>query len=85
MLRDSVTVDVRVDAPVEVVWRFLTVKRGAWWPEMRFEATVGSALVETWIEEGVQATATGSVTRCDEPLLLALNGPSLAGVALSRL
>lgn len=38
---------------------------------MRFDATVGSPLVETWIDDGVQATATGSVTRCEEPRLLA--------------
>lgn len=37
---------------------------------MRFEAVVGSPLVETWVEEGRQASATGSVTRCDEPHLL---------------
>ncbi|WP_338036771.1 SRPBCC family protein [Microbacterium arborescens] len=70
MLRDSVTVVVDIDASVEVVWRFLTAGRGAWWPEMRFEAAVGSPLVETWIEEGSQASATGSVTRCDEPHVL---------------
>lgn len=71
MSRDPVVVETGIDAPVEVVWRFLTVKRDAWWPEMRFEAAVGSPLVETWIEEGVQVTATGSVTRCDEPRRLA--------------
>ncbi|RWZ68086.1 SRPBCC domain-containing protein [Labedella populi] len=59
-----------IHASVDVVWRCLTVGRGAWWPEMRFEAVVGSPLVETWVEEGRQASATGSVTRCDEPSLL---------------
>lgn len=63
--------EVRVDAPREVVWRFLTAERDEWWPEMRFEAAVGSPLVQTWIEDGVQSTATGHVTRCDEPQLLA--------------
>lgn len=70
MLRDSVTVEVRVDAPIEIVWRFLTVNRDAWWPELRFDAVVGSPLVETWIEDGIPLTARGSVTRCDEPQLL---------------
>ncbi|EXJ51514.1 hypothetical protein AS96_09390 [Microbacterium sp. MRS-1] len=37
---------------------------------MRFEAAVGSPLVETWVEEGRQVCATGSVTRCDEPHVL---------------
>jgi uncharacterized protein YndB with AHSA1/START domain len=70
VLPDSVTVEKDIDAPVGVVWRFLTVERDAWWPEMRFEAVVGSPLVETWIEEGHQASAMGSVTQCDEPQLL---------------
>lgn len=64
------TVVADVDASVEVVWRFLTTARGAWWPEMRFDAAVGSPLVETWIEEGRHVSATGSVTRCDEPHVL---------------
>ncbi len=59
-----------IDASVEVVWWFLTTGRGAWWPEMRFETVVGSPLIETWVEEGRPARATGSVTRCDEPHLL---------------
>lgn len=70
MLRDSVTVTTGVDASIEVVWQLLTAGRGAWWPEMRFEPVVGSPLVETWVEEGRPASATGSVTRCDEPRLL---------------
>ncbi|MDC7802979.1 MULTISPECIES: SRPBCC domain-containing protein [Microbacterium] len=70
MPRDSVTVAADLDASVEVVWRLLTAGRGAWWPEMRFEAAVGSPLVETWVEEGRQVCATGSVTRCDEPHVL---------------
>lgn len=37
---------------------------------MRFEADVGSALVETWVEEGRQVSATGSIARCEEPHLL---------------
>lgn len=40
---------------------------------MRFEAVVGSPLVETWVEEGRQARATGRVTRCEEPHLLGLS------------
>jgi len=39
--RDSITVRTVIDAPVEVVWQFLTVARDAWWPEMRFDAAVG--------------------------------------------
>ncbi|WP_276801593.1 SRPBCC family protein [Cellulomonas iranensis] len=70
MLRDSVTVGTRIDASLDVVWRLLTVGRDAWWPEMRFDAVVGSPLVETWTEGGVEATATGRVTRCDAPRLL---------------
>lgn len=64
------TVATEIDAPVEVVWRFLTVERGAWWPDMRFEAVVGSPLRETWIEDGRESSATGRITRCDEPQLL---------------
>lgn len=30
----------------------------------------GGRLVETWVEEGQQVSATGSVTRCDEPHVL---------------
>jgi len=67
---DSVTVSVDIAAPIDVVWRFLTTARGAWWPEMRFEAVVGSPLVETWMEEGRQASAVGTITRCDEQQLL---------------
>lgn len=70
MGRDSVTVEARIDAPIGVVWRLLTADRDAWWSEMRFEAAVGSALLETWIEEGRPASATGTITRCDEPTLL---------------
>ncbi|WP_246260289.1 SRPBCC family protein [Cellulomonas taurus] len=70
MPRDMVTVTTDVAAPVEVVWLFLTTGRDAWWPEMRFEAVVGSPLVEIWVEEGRQITATGRVTRCDEPRVL---------------
>lgn len=40
---------------------------------MLFEAAVGSPLVETWVAEGRQVSATGSVTRCDEPHLLGFN------------
>jgi len=70
VVRDSVTVTADIHAPVEVVWRCLTVGRGTWWPDMRFEAVVGSPLVETWVEEGRQARATGNVTRCEVPHLL---------------
>jgi uncharacterized protein YndB with AHSA1/START domain len=70
VFRDLVRVKTDVGAPVEVVWRFLTVDRDTWWPEMGFEAVVGSPLVETWLEEGRRASATGSVTDCDEPQLL---------------
>ncbi len=66
-MRDSVTVIASVDAPIDVVWRFLTAERNAWWPDMRFEAVVGSRLVETWVEEGREASATGSITRCEAP------------------
>ena len=71
MIRDSVTVEMRTDAPLPIVWRFLTAERDAWWPDMRFDAAVGSPLVERWTQDGVQATATGRVTRCDAPHLLA--------------
>jgi len=37
---------------------------------MRFEAVVGSPLVETWIDEGHQASARGRVIHCDGPQLL---------------
>lgn len=37
---------------------------------MRFEAVVGSPLVETWVEKGSEASATGSVTRCEAPHIL---------------
>lgn len=71
MSRDSVTVQARVDAPAPSVWRSLTEKRDAWWPDLRFEAAVGSPLAETWIADGVLLSATGRVTQCDEPRLLA--------------
>jgi uncharacterized protein YndB with AHSA1/START domain len=70
VLQDSVKVVADIDAAVEVVWRYLTAGRGAWWPEMRFEAAVGSPLVETWVEGDRQMSATGSVTRCDAPHVL---------------
>ncbi len=37
---------------------------------MRFEAAVGSPLVETWVEGDRQVSAAGSVTRCDAPHVL---------------
>jgi len=67
---DSVTVTAGIDASIDVVWQLLTAGRSAWWPEMLFEAVVGSPLVETWIEDGRPGRATGSVTRCDNPRLL---------------
>lgn len=70
MSRDSVAVEAFIDASVEVVWRYLTAARDTWWPEMQFDAVVGSPLVETWIEDGRPATATGLVTASVEPRLL---------------
>jgi uncharacterized protein YndB with AHSA1/START domain len=70
VLRDSVTVEMSIGARVEVVWRSLTTERHAWWPEMRFEAVVGAPLVETWIDDGHETSATGKVTHCTEPHLL---------------
>jgi uncharacterized protein YndB with AHSA1/START domain len=60
-----------VDARAERVWHCLTAGRGTWWPEMRFDAVVGSPLVETWIDDGHEASATGTVTGCEAPQLLA--------------
>lgn len=40
---------------------------------MRFEAVVGAPLIETWIDDGREASATGRITRCDEPQLLGFN------------
>ncbi|MCO7201995.1 SRPBCC domain-containing protein [Microbacterium sp. CnD16-F] len=70
MVRDSVTAATDIRASVEDVWRCLTVGRSAWWPEMRFDAVVGSLLVETWVEDGRQATAEGTITQCAQPHLL---------------
>ncbi|WP_235576872.1 SRPBCC family protein [Rathayibacter sp. Leaf296] len=70
MLRDSVTVDAMIDATPEVVWRFLTLERSSWWPDLRFDPVVGSPLVETWLEDGPPMSASGTVTRCEEPHLL---------------
>ncbi|MDT3317503.1 SRPBCC domain-containing protein [Microbacterium sp. KSW4-11] len=70
MVGDSLTVVTEIRASVEDVWRCLTVGRSAWWPEMRFEAVVGSPLVETWVEDGRQGVASGSVTHCVEPHVL---------------
>ena len=71
MLRDPVTVDAIVDATPEVVWRVLTLERGSWWPDLRFEPAVGSPLVETWLDDGRPMSASGAVTRCEAPHLLA--------------
>lgn len=71
MFRDSVTVDAMIDATPEVVWRFLTLERSSWWPDLRFDPVVGSPLVETWIEDGRPMSASGAVIRCEEPHLLA--------------
>jgi uncharacterized protein YndB with AHSA1/START domain len=70
-MRDDVMVSVSVDARPESVWHCLTAGRGTWWPEMHFEAAVGSSLVETWIDDGQEASATGTVTHCEAPQLLA--------------
>lgn len=59
-----------INAPAELVWHYLTVERALWWPDMRFDARVGSRLVETWIEGGRLVSAIGVVTRCDAPELL---------------
>ncbi|WP_312350525.1 SRPBCC domain-containing protein [Actinomyces sp.] len=71
MMRDSVSVGSTIGASAGVVWRFLTVQRDTWWPDMRFGAAVGAPLVETWTESGQVRSATGSVTRCEEARLLA--------------
>ena len=63
--------EATVEAAIDVVWRFLTVERAAWWPDLRFEARVGAALIETWNDDGREASATGIVTRCAAPTLLA--------------
>ncbi|MGX5681018.1 SRPBCC family protein [Schumannella luteola] len=73
MVLDSVTVATEIDAVAEVVWRFLTVDRDAWWPEMQFDPVVGSPLLETWIDEGEHNSAAGTVTRCEVPHLLAFS------------
>ncbi|MFT4229115.1 MAG: SRPBCC domain-containing protein [Microbacterium sp.] len=73
MLQDRVQATVTIDAGAEVVWEFLTVRRDAWWADMRFEASAGSPLIETWVEEGQQLSATGVVTQCEEPRLLAFS------------
>lgn len=65
MPRDAVTVTTEIAAPADIVSRFLTAERAAWWPDMRFEAVIGSPLVETWIEHDRQRRATGTVTRCE--------------------
>ncbi len=70
MPSDSVTVTIDIAAPAEVVWHFLTLGRGTWWPGMVFEARVGSSLVETWLEEGRPAQAKGRIIRCDAPQTL---------------
>lgn len=44
MVGDSLTVVTEIRASVEDVWRCLTAGLSAWWPEMRFEAVVGSPL-----------------------------------------
>lgn len=71
MTRDTVTVSATINAPRERVWRLLTVDRHVWWPDMRFDAVVGAPLRETWMDGEHEASATGNVTRCDEPRLLA--------------
>lgn len=70
MSRDSLKVEASISASAEVVWRFLTVERHTWWPDMRFDAVVGSPLVETWIDEGGPVSATGYVSQSIEPELL---------------
>jgi uncharacterized protein YndB with AHSA1/START domain len=71
VLRDSVAVETAVDAAPELVWRLLTVKHSVWWPEMQFDAIAGAPLVETWLEDGLELSASGVITRCDPPDLLA--------------
>lgn len=71
MLLDSVRVRTGISAPAGTVWRFLALERAAWWPDMHFEPVAGSPLLETWIENGRRRSATGVVTRCREPELLA--------------
>lgn len=70
MRGDAVTAETSIEASTEIVWRFLTVERGLWWPEMTFEAVVGSPLVETWTEDGREMSATGLVTHSVEHRLL---------------
>lgn len=70
-MRDAIEVEARIAASVDAVWRLLTEQRGRWWPDMRFAAAVGAPLVETWEEDGRVLSATGEVTRCEPPVLLA--------------
>lgn len=70
-MRDALQVAASIEASVNDVWRFLTTERASWWPEMRFEAAIGSPLIETWMEEGEHRQVAGVVTQCAEPRLLA--------------
>ena len=65
-----VSVSLTIDERVDDVWRAITVGRSSWWPEMVFEPIAGSALVETWIEDGEEKRATGTITGAVAPSLL---------------
>ncbi len=71
MTRDAVLLEVTIEASAGRVWQALTAGREAWWPELVFDAAVGSPLVETWWEDGRRATAHGTVTRCEPRARLA--------------
>lgn len=63
---DRVSATITLDAEPGRVWSALNVDRAEWWPELVFEAFPG----ETWIEDGVECRATGTVTVVDPPGLL---------------
>jgi uncharacterized protein YndB with AHSA1/START domain len=71
MCADSLSITVTSMSSVERLWCALTDERDTWWPELVLTPEVGSAVSETWTEDGHEYFADGHVTEAVSPSLLA--------------
>lgn len=69
--RDQIALSVTLRATPARVWHALTDGRASWWPDLRFEATPGAPLTETWHDDaGSPQEANGTVTLVEPGRLL---------------
>jgi uncharacterized protein YndB with AHSA1/START domain len=71
MCADSLSIAVTSMSSLDALWCALTDERDTWWPELMLTPEVGSAVRETWTEDGCEHFADGRVTEAVPPSLLA--------------